>query len=407
VSAPFRVVVAPDKFKGSLRSDEVARTITAVLERDGSSVDVVQHPMADGGEGTVELALSTGFSPVTVEVEGPLGAAVTATFALREGVAVLEMASAAGIGLLPVPPDRDTARAASTYGVGQLIVAALDHGGTRVVVGAGGSATTDGGAGAVAALGVDVSVLGRHPVDAERALRQLDPRLADVELVVACDVDNPLLGRHGAAAVYAPQKGADDNLVRELDARLSRWADAVAEATSADHRDEPGSGAAGGLAFGLVALAGARIVSGVELLLELTGFADVVATADLVVVGEGSLDEQSLRGKGPLGVARAASGRGIPVIAVVGRNQLTTAQAQAAGLSQVYALSDLERDVHVSMRDAQRLVARVSEDIVTDWMGPGPGPSRTAGTTGRPGEPVVPTAAEYREALLSTVRCSD
>lgn len=385
MSRPFRVVVAPDKFKGSLRADEVARTITAVLERVDTTIEVVQHPTADGGEGTVDLALAAGFSPVTVEVMGPLGAVVQATFALREDVAVIEMASAAGIALLPRPPDQDTAWDATTYGVGQLVVAALDHGARQVVVGAGGSATTDGGAGALEALGVDVAALSAGLVDRGVALRRLDPRLAKADLVVACDVDNPLLGQDGAAAVYAPQKGADETRVRELDARLARWADAVAADTGADRRDDPGVGAAGGLAFGLVALAGARIVPGVELLLELTGFAEVLAGADLVVVGEGSLDQQSLRGKGPVGIARTARQRGIPVIAVAGRNELTKSQAADAGLSAVYAMTDLEPDVAVSMRDAERLLAQVADRIVTEWLHP------------------TPTAVEFREALLSTV----
>ena len=343
MTGPFRVLVAPDKFKGSLRADEVAGTISRVLALN-SRVEVVQHPVADGGEGTVDVALAAGFSPVTVEVTGPLGTPVGATLALREGVAVLEMASAAGLALLPGPPDERTAWDATTYGVGQLVLAALDHGATRVVVGAGGSATTDGGAGAVEALGADA-------------------RLAGIELVVACDVDNPLLGPEGAAAVYAPQKGAGPELVGRLEDRLERWADVVARHTGEDRRDLPGVGAAGGLAFGLVTMANASIVSGVELLLELTGFAALARGADLIVVGEGSLDGQSLRGKGPVGIARAVAGLGTPVVAVTGRNRLSEAELREAGLRAVYALSDLEPDVEVSMRDAARLLTEVSRTL--------------------------------------------
>jgi glycerate kinase len=367
VTVPFRVVVAPDKFKGSLRADEVARTVGHVLAR-GAAVEVTQHPVADGGEGTVDVALAAGFEAVTVTVTGPLGTPVDATFAWREGVAVLEMASAAGLALLPGPPDRRTARQATTYGVGELVLAAVAHGATQVVVGAGGSATTDGGAGAVEALGVDVSALGRTPVRADAARQVLDERLRGVDLVVACDVDNPLLGPEGAAAVYAPQKGADPELVEELERELVAWADAVCDHSGADRRDESGVGAAGGLAFGLVALAGARIASGVALLLELTGFAAISASADLIVVGEGSLDSQSLRGKGPVGIARAAADSGIPVVAVTGRNLLTPAQAQGAGLSAVYALSDLEPDAETSMREAERLLTEVSLRLAADWL---------------------------------------
>jgi glycerate kinase len=367
MTTPYRVVVAPDKFKGSLRADEVADALTEVL---GTSprVEVVKHPVADGGEGTVALALSVGFDPVTVEVTGPLGLPVEATFALHEGTAVLEMATAAGLGLLPGAPDPDTAWRATTYGVGQLILAAADRGATRVVVGVGGSATTDGGAGAVEALGTDVGALGSQPHRDGPPGTGLDARLKDVEIVVACDVDNPLLGAAGAAAVYAPQKGADPASVSALEGRLTRWADAVAAATGNDLRDLPGAGAAGGLGFGLAAVAGARIVSGVDLLLELTGFDDVAASADLVIVGEGSMDAQSLRGKGPVGVARAASRRGATVIAVAGRNDLTRVEWEAAGLRAVYSLSAVEPDPAVCMRDARRLLSTIARTIADDWL---------------------------------------
>ncbi|MGZ5416696.1 MAG: glycerate kinase [Nocardioides sp.] len=367
MSGPYRVVVAPDKFKGSLSADEVAEAITEVLARR-PRVEVVKHPVADGGEGTVDLALAAGFEPVAVNVTGPLGRSVEATFAMRDHMAVIEMASAAGLSLLPSAPDPGTAWSATTYGVGELILAALDHGATHLVVGAGGSATTDGGAGAVEALGFDVVALGQHPHRPTAAREGLDRRLAGVDIVVACDVDNPLLGPGGAATVYAPQKGADSRCVAALESRLAGWADAVAAATDNDIRRMPGTGAAGGLTFGLVAIAGARLVSGAELLLELTGFDDVAASADLVIVGEGSLDQQSLRGKGPVGVARAASTRATTVIAVAGRNELTESERQQAGLRAVYCLSDLETDPEVCMRDARRLLTIVAERIADDWL---------------------------------------
>jgi glycerate 2-kinase len=369
MTAPFRVVVAPDKFKGSLRADEVAEALTEVLaSRPG--VEVVQHPVADGGEGTVDVALASGFRPVTVTVTGPLGHPVEATFALRDDMAVLEMAAAAGLALLPGAPDPGTAWDATTYGVGELVLAAVDHGARRVVVGVGGSATTDGGAGAVEALGIDVAALGRHPPHPSARRTGLDDRLVEVDLVVACDVDNPLLGPSGAASVYGSQKGADEQCAAALESRLAGWADAVAGATGTDERDLPGAGAAGGLAFGLVALAGARLVPGAALLLELTGFDDVVASADLVVVGEGSLDGQSLRGKGPIGVARAATARGAAVVAVCGRNTLTTLETERAGLRAVYALTDVESDPAVCMRDARRLLRDVAGRIAGDWLPP-------------------------------------
>lgn len=261
MSGSYRVVVAPDKFKGSLRADEVAEALTEVLSRH-PRVEVVKHPVADGGEGTVELALAAGFEPIAVNVTDPLGRLVEATFAMRDHMAVIEMASPAGLALLPSAPDPTTAWSATTYGVGELILAALDRGATHLVVGAGGSATTDGGAGAVEALGIDVAALGQVPHSPTAPRTRLDGRLAGVDLVVACDVDNPLLGAAGAAAVYGPQKGADPRCVADLEQRLTSWADEVAAATEQDIRHMPGAGAAGGLSFGLVALAGARLVSG-------------------------------------------------------------------------------------------------------------------------------------------------
>jgi glycerate 2-kinase len=367
VTRPYRVVVAPDKFKGSLRAEEVSATITEVLAcRPG--VEVVTHPVADGGEGTVDLALATEFEPVGVEVTGPMGRCVEATYAMRDHMAVIEMASAAGLSLLPGAPDSGTAWNATTYGVGELILAAVERGATHVVVGVGGSATTDGGAGAVEALGIDVSTLGQQLQGPDPLGAGHERRLAGVELVVACDVDNPLLGPTGAAAMYAPQKGADPRCVAALESRLAAWADTVATLTGEDIRDLPGAGAAGGLSFGLVALAGARLVPGTELLLHLTGFDDVVASADLVIVGEGSLDRQSLHGKGPISVARTVSARGTPVIAVTGRNALTAPEILQTGLRTVYSLSDLENDPAACMRDARRLLTQVAGMIADDWL---------------------------------------
>lgn len=365
MTRPFRVVVAPDKFKGSLRADEVSATISEVLAgRPG--VEVVQHPVADGGEGTVDLALARGFRPVTVRVTGPLGEAVDATYAERGQEAVIEMAAAAGLALLPTPPDPRTAWDARTHGVGELILAAVNRGATRVVVGAGGSASTDGGVGALAALGCEL----QNPTGPLKSL-------AGVALVVACDVDNPLLGPNGAAAVYAPQKGADARAVIALECRLEQWADEVAAASGHDIRSLPGVGAAGGLAYGLVAVAGARLVSGAELMLQLTGFDAVAETADLVIVGEGSLDRQSLHGKGPISLARAASARGTSVVAVAGRCELSPLEQRQAGLRGVYCLTDVEPDPTRCIREARRLLPSLVTQLAADWL---PNDSHTAST---------------------------
>jgi glycerate kinase len=355
-------VVAPDKFKGSLSARTAAGALARGLRRAMPGVHVVEHPIADGGEGTVEMVLAHGFRPVSCEVTGPLGRPVTARYALRDDTAVVEMAAAAGLGLLPDGPDDDTARTATTYGVGELLRDALDRGAHRIVLAIGGSATTDGGRGMAEALGMRLA-------DGERLdLSGLDRRLAEASVVVASDVDNPLTGPAGAAAVYGPQKGAGPATVAQLDRALGHWADLVAAATGHDLRQLPGAGAAGGLGFGAAALLGAELRSGIDLLLELSGFAATVAGADLVIVGEGSLDEQSLRGKGPVGVAAVATRAGARVVAVAGRSSVEPDRLRECGIEAVYSLADLEPDTALSMRHAAQLLETTAERIAAAWL---------------------------------------
>jgi glycerate 2-kinase len=367
------VVLAPDKFKGSLTAGEVAGALARGLRRALPSVRVREHPIADGGEGTVEMVLAHGFAPVSREVRGPLGGPVTATYALRGDTAVVEMAAAAGLDLLPAAPDDVTARTATTHGVGELIADALDRGARRIVLAVGGSATTDGGAGMVTALGArplpPAPPGGAGLPAVERLdLAGLDPRLAGTTVLVACDVDNPLTGEHGAAAVYGPQKGAGPDTVVQLDRALAHWADVVAAATGRDLRHLPGAGAAGGLGFGAAAVLGAQVVSGAEYLLGLSDLAGAVAGADLVVVGEGSLDEQSLHGKGPIGVAAVAARAGVPVVAVAGRCTADPRRVREAGIDAVYPLSELEPDAGRSMREAAALLETVAQRIAADRL---------------------------------------
>jgi glycerate kinase len=340
------VVLAPDKFKGSLTAPEAVAALARGLRRAVPRVRLVEHPIADGGEGTVDMVLPHGFREVVCEVRGPLGEPVTARYALRDEVAVVEMAAAAGLGLLPHGPDDDTARAASTYGVGQLLRDALDRGARRIVLGIGGSATSDGGRGMAEALGVRLEDGGRLD------LSGLDPRLAEASVVVACDVDNPLTGPSGAAAVYGPQKGAGPETVALLDRALGHWADLVAAATGRDLRELPGAGAAGGLGFGAAALLGAEVRSGIDLLLELSGFAEVAAGADLVVVG----------------VAALAARAGTRVVAVAGRCTVDPERLRAHGVDAVYPLSDLEPDPARSMARGAELLETTADRIAADWL---------------------------------------
>lgn len=371
------IVVAPDKFKGSATAAVAASALARGLLGAAPRRAVIEFPIADGGEGTVDMMIAQGFTAVDCEVTGPMQQRVTATYALREGTAVIEMASAAGLGLLGVGgPNSTTARTASTLGVGALIVDALNRGADRIVLGVGGSATTDGGAGLLVGLGArlldahgDPLYPCGHDLGAVHTLDTagLDTRLRDVELIIACDVDNPLTGPCGAAAMYGPQKGANRSTVAELDQAMGKWADVVANRLGPDLRDHPGVGAAGGAAFGMAAVLGARITSGIELLLDLGGFGEVIEGASLVLVGEGSLDAQSLRGKGPIGVARAARRHGIPVVAVAGRSSVNVDELNAAGVDAVYTLTALEADELRCMSNAESLIETIGSRIAHDY----------------------------------------
>jgi glycerate kinase len=342
VTGPL-VVVAPDKFKGSVTAADAAAALAGGILRSAPSAQVERHPIADGGEGTVDLLLAHGWEPRSAQVEGPLGGTVTAQWARLGDTAVLEAAAACGLGLLPGPPTPATALAASTTGVGQLLEAALDDGATRLLVGIGGTASTDGGAGAVAAVRAE--------------------RWGGVRLEVACDVRNPLLGPSGAAAVYGPQKGADPGTVTLLEERLAGWSETLRARTGRAVADQPGTGAGGGLAYGLAAGLGGRIVPGAATLLELTGTLARIRQADLLVVGEGSLDEQSLYGKAPVALATTAAEAGVPVVAVVGRSLVDPASAARAGIDTVHTLLAREPDPDACMRRASTLLAEVGAEI--------------------------------------------
>ena len=324
----MRVVIAPDKFKGSLTALEAAEAMARGLSRVDPSAEIDRVPMADGGEGTVvALVAATGGSYRTVTVTGPLGDPVVASFGLLgDGrTAVLEMASASGLWLVP-PALRDPLRA-TTRGTGQLLLAALKAGARRVIVGIGGSATNDGGAGLGQALGF--RLLDTHGRELEPGGGELD-RLARIErtdqvavlgsatIAVACDVTNPLCGPRGASALYGPQKGATPEMVERLDRNLGHFADIVARDLDVAVRHIPGSGAAGGLGGGLVAFAGGRLEGGVNLVIEAVNLRERLHAADLCLTGEGALDGQSAFGKTAVGVARLAHSLRCPTLAIAG-----------------------------------------------------------------------------------------
>lgn len=361
------VLLAPDKFKGSLTAREVCGHLTVGLHAAAPQLRLRSVPVADGGDGTLDAALAAGFRLVPVRASGPTGAALDTAYAVRDGVAVVELADVSGLrrlpGGLPAP------RTASSYGTGEVLAAALDAGCRRVVLGIGGSACTDGGAGMVQALGVRLhpqpAAAGGAALSAVRTvdLSGLHPRLSDVELVIASDVDNPLLGARGAAAVYGPQKGAGPADVGALEDGLTRWAAAVTAAIGRDLAGAAGAGAAGGVGFGAVAVLGATLQPGIDLLLDLVGFDAALLGASLVITGEGSLDEQTLMGKAPAGVAARAAAANIPVIAVVGRCLLTADQATAAGFTAVHPLTELRPDPQRCMTDAGPLLRQLGTRI--------------------------------------------
>lgn len=367
----MRIVIAPDKFKGSLTAPQVAAHLRAgLLAADPAlSVDVV--PVADGGEGTLDAALAAGFALHTAVVSGPTGEQLEAPLAIRGTTAVIEMALASGLAVLPGGVLR--AREASSRGTGELIRYALDEGCTSIVLGVGGSANTDGGAGMLAGLGAILLDDAGNPLPpgggaladlARIDLFGLDARLANAAFVLASDVDNPLLGPNGAAAVFGPQKGATPDDVAHLDRSLARFVDVLAKELGSRVRaaaGAPGAGAAGGVGYAALAVLDAERRPGIDVVLELTGLAGRLEDARLVITGEGSLDEQSLGGKTPLGVATAAGD--IPVIAVCGRTTLTQAQAAEAGFEAVYALTDLEPDVAKCIAHAGPLLEQVGQNI--------------------------------------------
>jgi glycerate 2-kinase len=324
----MRVVVAPDKFKGSLSAPEAARALARGVESVASDAVIDPVPMADGGEGTVEaLVAATGGTFHEARVTGPLGLPVRARFGLLgDGrTAVLEMAEASGLAL--VPPERRDPSRTTTRGTGELLLAAIEAGARRVILGIGGSATNDGGAGLGQALGIRLlDADGRDLGPGGGALAGLDridpsgldPRLGGIEVAVACDVDNPLCGPRGASAVYGPQKGADPAMVATLDANLDRFARIVARDLGRAIRDLPGAGAAGGLGGGLVAFASGRLEPGVRLVIDAVGLADRLRGADLCLTGEGAIDASSAFGKTAVGVARLARALGCPTLALAG-----------------------------------------------------------------------------------------
>jgi glycerate kinase len=368
----LRILVAPDSFGGALDSVGVADAIAAGWSSVRPDDEIVRRPMADGGEGTLAAlaaALGDGAERRQVSTVDPLGRPIEADWlALDDGRgAFVEMAAASGLARLALDErSADSVRRTSTRGTGDLVRAALDAGVSRVTVGLGGSATNDGGSGLLRALGArfldgdgqDLPEGGAALTNLDRIdASGLDPRLARVALVVASDVTNTLVGSSGASAVYGPQKGADPEAVRELDAALARYGGAIEQATGRLVADLPGAGAAGGTTAALLGFTAAVLRPGVEVVAELIGLADALESASLVITGEGRADEQTLRGKTAMGVATLARARGTPVVLLCGAlGPGAEALAAATALTVVQPIIDRPMTLDEAMRDTPRLL---------------------------------------------------
>jgi glycerate kinase len=370
----MKIVVAPDSYKGSLSAQEVADAIEKGLKKVDSSIDVVKVPMADGGEGTVQsLVDASNGKLVTLKVMDPLMREIDSFYGiLGDGTtAVMEMAAASGLPL--IKKEEKNPLKTTTYGTGQLIKHALDMGCRNIIMGIGGSATNDGGCGMAMALGVkfldkegnEVGFGGGslgliHSIDTSG----LDERIKECTIVAACDVDNPLVGPKGASHIFGPQKGADPEMVLALDKNLEHYGKLVEEALGVSLLNYPGAGAAGGLGGGLLAFLGANLKSGIDIVIDTTKLEEIMKGADLVITGEGMIDYQTIHGKTPYGVAKAASKQNIPVIAIAGGIGTGIEVLYEHGFTSVFSIVDKPMTLDESIENCDALLQSVAERVI-------------------------------------------
>jgi glycerate 2-kinase len=367
----MRVLIAPDCFGGTLSATEAADAIALGWRRAGFGDELVLRPLSDGGPGFVDVLHRTiGGELHDAMVHGPLREVVDAVWLEHDGTAYIESAQACGLHL--VAPEEREPLAAHTVGVGELMLDAYELDVRTIVVGLGGSASTDGGAGMFSGLNAvpldtNDQVLpngGGSLIDCGRIASPVE--IGDVRLIAATDVENPLLGQHGAARTFGPQKGADELAVRKLERGLAHWADILTAATGRDVRAEPGAGAAGGLGAALLAL-GATVESGAGLVRGLTGLDEAMDQVDLVITGEGSFDWQSLRGKLAVSVASAAAQRGLPCLVLAGQVAVGRGEAAAAGIEKAYSVAEHVGSVRRSMTDPHGTLADLAGDVAKQW----------------------------------------
>lgn len=370
----MRIVIAPDSFKGSLTSIEVAQAMAEGVRKAAPEAKVNLLPLSDGGEGLVDsLVVASGGEILEYEVTGPLGTPVLAKMGLMGGgqTAVIEMAQASG--LILVPEGERNPLVTTTFGTGELIGKALDLGCTHLIIGIGGSATNDGGMGMAQALGfrfldADGELLGSGGGELARLARidasRSDPRLSEVKIEVACDVNNPLTGPEGAAHIYGPQKGATPEMVEFLDAALARYDTILQRDLGKNVGKIPGAGAAGGLGAGLMALLNGTLISGIELVLDVLGFDQLAQGSALVLTGEGKFDAQSAFGKVPMGVARRAKALGVPVVVVAGSVLPSAEVLHGEGVSAFFSILNQPMSLQQAMENGAELVENQVAQVV-------------------------------------------
>jgi len=370
----MKIVIAPDSFKGSLTAKEVGVAIKKGVQKAAPTAEVVVMPMADGGEGTLQCLIdATGGQIWETTVKNPLGRDITAAFGiLGDGnTCVIEMAAASGLYL--IGPQERNPLLTTTYGFGQLIKAGLDHGCRRFILGLGGSATNEGGAGMLQALGYELqdeagSSIGYGGGELGKLVRieteNADPRLAECTFVIACDVDNPFVGPNGASFVFGPQKGADAKAVQLLDDHLRHFANITEATTGVAIHDVPGTGAAGGVAGALLAFLGGTLKSGIDIVMETTRLAEVMQGADLVITGEGQVDFQTAQGKTPCGVARLAQKSGIPTIVIAGSIGQGIEALYEQGVTALTSIVNRPMSLDEAMTKAPELLEQAAEQIM-------------------------------------------
>jgi len=369
----MKIVIAPDAFKESMTAFDVAVAMEKGVRKVIPDATIHKMPIADGGEGTVEALIDAlGGKKITATVTGPLGEPMACEYGMIDGkIAVIEVAAVCGLGLIE-DAKRNPLKTTS-YGVGELIIHALDRGIHQFIIGLGGSGTNDGGIGMAQALGADITNTSGESVPfggeglqevAHISLEKLDARLADCTFEIASDVTNPLLGEQGATAVYGPQKGADQAMVTILDQAMTHYATILQRDIEMDVADEIGAGAAGGLGAACLVFLNANIRPGIEVIAKHTGLADMIKDATLVLTGEGKMDDQTSYGKAVTGVAQIAKRYGVPVVAITGANQTTTDEVYERGVTAIFSLVNGPMTLDQAMENGAMLTENITENVL-------------------------------------------